>query len=44
METTSSFEAPWIEKYRPQFLADVVGNVEAVSRLEAIAQVCISYI
>ncbi len=32
------FEAPWVEKYRPQFLADVVGNAEAVSRLAAIAQ------
>jgi replication factor C subunit 2/4 len=36
---TSSFEAPWIEKYRPEFLSDVVGNSEAVSRLAAIAQV-----
>lgn len=36
---TSSFEAPWIEKYRPQFLSDVVGNAEAVSRLAAISQV-----
>ena len=36
MET---FELPWIEKYRPEFLSDVVGNAEAVSRLSAIAQV-----
>jgi len=36
---TSSFEAPWIEKYRPQLLSDVVGNTEAVSRLAAISQV-----
>lgn len=35
---SSSFEAPWVEKYRPEFLADVVGNQEAVSRLRAIAQ------
>ena len=34
----ASFEAPWVEKYRPQFLRDVVGNTEAVSRLSAIAQ------
>mmetsp|Transcript_20385 Transcript_20385/g.29274 ORF Transcript_20385/g.29274 Transcript_20385/m.29274 type:complete len:326 (-) Transcript_20385:110-1087(-) len=35
----STFEAPWIEKYRPQFLHEVVGNTEAVSRLAAISQV-----
>lgn len=34
----SSFELPWVEKYRPEFLKDVVGNQEAVSRLSAIAQ------
>lgn len=38
METTSAFEAPWIEKYRPELLRDVVGNSEAVSRLSAIAK------
>lgn len=27
--STSSFEAPWIEKYRPVFLRDIVGNTEA---------------
>ncbi|CAM9490745.1 unnamed protein product [Ectocarpus fasciculatus] len=36
--TPTAFEAPWVEKYRPQSLADVVGNAEAVSRLAAIAQ------
>lgn len=39
MDTTASFEAPWIEKYRPEFLRDVVGNSEAISRLSAIAKV-----
>lgn len=34
-----NFELPWIEKYRPEFLSDVVGNGEAVSRLSAIATV-----
>lgn len=34
-----SFEAPWIEKYRPQFLRDIVGNREAVERLTTIAHV-----
>mmetsp|Transcript_15261 Transcript_15261/g.14655 ORF Transcript_15261/g.14655 Transcript_15261/m.14655 type:complete len:331 (+) Transcript_15261:140-1132(+) len=34
-----NFELPWIEKYRPEYLSDVVGNSEAVSRLSAIATV-----
>ena len=34
-----AFESPWIEKYRPQFLKDIVGNTESVSRLQAIAEV-----
>ena len=29
---------PWVEKYRPQTLKDVVGNVDAVSRLQRIAE------
>jgi replication factor C subunit 2/4 len=33
------FEQPWIEKYRPEFLKDVVGNSEAISRLEAISKI-----
>lgn len=28
------YEVPWVEKYRPQFLTEVVGNAEAVSRLQ----------
>lgn len=32
------FEEPWIEKYRPLNLRDVVGNEEAVARLNAIAE------
>lgn len=38
-DASGGFEAPWIEKYRPELLGDVVGNVEAVSRLQAIAEV-----
>jgi replication factor C subunit 2/4 len=39
MNTTANFEAPWVEKHRPQFLCDIVGNCEAVSRLAAISEV-----
>jgi len=39
MDTKSAFGVPWIEKYRPEFLNQVVGNVEAVARLSAIAEV-----
>jgi replication factor C subunit 2/4 len=39
MNSLSSFEAPWVEKYRPEFLSDVVGNQEAVYRLAAIARI-----
>ena len=35
---SSDFEAPWVEKYRPTSLRDVVGNGETVSRLMAIAE------
>jgi len=29
---------PWVEKFRPATLDDVVGNAEAVGRLKAIAR------
>lgn len=29
---------PWVEKYRPQLLSDVVGNSDSVKKLRAIAQ------
>ena len=38
MSATVNYEAPWVEKYRPEFLSEVVGNTEAVSRLRAIAE------
>jgi replication factor C subunit 2/4 len=31
-------EAPWVEKYRPKKLCDIVGNQETVKRLEIIAK------
>ncbi|CAN6480718.1 unnamed protein product [Victoria cruziana] len=33
-----SSEMPWVEKYRPTRVADVVGNQDAVSRLQVIAR------
>jgi replication factor C subunit 2/4 len=33
-----AFELPWVEKYRPQVLRDVVGNEDAVARLSVIAE------
>jgi replication factor C subunit 2/4 len=35
--TTSGYQIPWIEKYRPQKLVDIVGNEETLIRLQAIA-------
>ena len=34
----ADFEQPWVEKYRPMVLADIVGNSMAVQQLKAIAQ------
>ena len=36
--STELFDRPWIEKYRPELLSDVVGNVEIVSQLRTIAK------
>lgn len=32
------YDLPWVEKYRPHKIADIVGNEDAVSRLEVIAR------
>jgi hypothetical protein len=32
------YELPWVEKYRPVYLDDVVGNTETVERLKIIAK------
>jgi hypothetical protein len=33
-----AYDIPWVEKYRPSRVADVVGNSDAVARLEVIAR------
>ncbi|KAF7561296.1 hypothetical protein G7046_g2844 [Stylonectria norvegica] len=34
----TNYELPWVEKYRPVFLDDVVGNTETIERLKIIAK------
>jgi hypothetical protein len=41
MEETKSEnvgDLPWVEKYRPQVIRDIVGNEETVQRLKVIAE------
>ncbi|KAI9808533.1 MAG: replication factor C subunit 4 [Sarcosagium campestre] len=34
----ANYDLPWVEKYRPVYLDDVVGNVETIERLKIIAK------
>jgi len=36
--SSKPYELPWVEKYRPTLLKDIVGNADAVSRLQVIAE------
>ncbi|KHN95773.1 replication factor C subunit 4 [Metarhizium album ARSEF 1941] len=36
--SSPNYELPWVEKYRPVFLDDVVGNTETIERLKIIAK------
>ncbi|KAI2643237.1 replication factor C subunit 4 [Xylaria nigripes] len=36
--SSGTYELPWVEKYRPIFLDDVVGNTETIERLKIIAK------
>lgn len=37
-ESKLSPDLPWLEKYRPKLLKDIVGNEETVQRLQIIAR------
>ncbi|OJD29197.1 replication factor c subunit 4 [Diplodia corticola] len=36
--TAAGYELPWVEKYRPLILDDIVGNTETIERLKIIAK------
>ncbi|GKA16412.1 replication factor C subunit 2 [Tanacetum coccineum] len=36
--SSHGYEIPWVEKFRPTKVADIVGNEDAVSRLQVIAR------
>ena len=35
---SAEFEQPWLEKYRPQVIGDIVGNEDTVGRLQVLAE------
>ncbi|KAK6432992.1 replication factor C subunit 4 [Oleoguttula sp. CCFEE 5521] len=38
VQTSTTHDLPWVEKYRPVFLDDIVGNTETIERLKIIAK------
>ena len=36
--SAKDYDLPWVEKYRPHKIADIVGNEDAVARLQVIAR------
>ncbi|KDO63538.1 hypothetical protein CISIN_1g0200712mg, partial [Citrus sinensis] len=36
--SSSAYDIPWVEKYRPTKVCDIVGNLDAVARLGIIAR------
>ncbi|KAL8787871.1 MAG: hypothetical protein Q9195_007564 [Heterodermia aff. obscurata] len=34
----ATYDLPWVEKYRPVYLSDIVGNTETIERLKIIAK------
>lgn len=36
--SSNLYDIPWVEKYRPNKISDIVGNEDAVSRLQVIAR------
>ena len=38
MSSEELYELPWVEKYRPRVLDDVVGNRETIERLKVIGK------
>lgn len=38
MSKILTLQLPWVEKYRPKVLSDIVGNKETIDRLQQIAK------
>jgi len=38
VDKAKGYSLPWVEKYRPTFMSDIVGNRETVERLGVFAR------